>query len=210
MKLDETIARSGPAGRRVPGRAGLCRHRPAADAPPGDPQGLAHRRGGHRQGGHGRCGRHAQAGDARARRQVAADHLRGCRSGERGRRRAARQFLFRRRSLLERYARVRAREHPRALSRAAARARVRRMRVGDPMDPADPGRRADLADHMEKVLGYIARGRAEGARLLVGRPSRRRVATWPAATSSRRRCSTIATTTWPSCARRSSARSCRC
>ena len=48
------------------------------------------------------------------------------------------------------------------------RQRAQAMRIGDP-------RRADTqvgslisAEHMEKVLGYIARGRAEGARLLTG------------------------------------------
>jgi len=39
------------------------------------------------------------------------------------------------------------------------------MRVGDPMDPATPGGSADFRrSNLEKVLGFIARGRAQGAR----------------------------------------------
>ncbi len=47
-------------------------------------------------------------------------------------------------------------------------ARVAAMRVGDPLDPATQVGALISEAHMEKVLGYIARGRAEGARLLVG------------------------------------------
>jgi betaine-aldehyde dehydrogenase len=47
-------------------------------------------------------------------------------------------------------------------------ARVAAMRVGDPMDPATQVGALISEAHMEKVLGYIARGRAEGARVLVG------------------------------------------
>ena len=47
-------------------------------------------------------------------------------------------------------------------------ARVRALRVGDPLDPATQVGALISRQHMEKVLGYIARGRAEGARLLVG------------------------------------------
>jgi betaine-aldehyde dehydrogenase len=47
-------------------------------------------------------------------------------------------------------------------------ARVSAMRVGDPMDPATQVGALISEGHMEKVLGYIARGRAEGAKLLVG------------------------------------------
>ncbi|HEY1725077.1 MAG TPA: betaine-aldehyde dehydrogenase [Steroidobacteraceae bacterium] len=47
-------------------------------------------------------------------------------------------------------------------------ARVRAMRIGNPLDPqTDVGALISQA-HMEKVLGYIARGKAEGARLVVG------------------------------------------
>ena len=42
------------------------------------------------------------------------------------------------------------------------------MRIGDPMDPATQVGALISEAHMEKVLGYIARGRAEGARVLVG------------------------------------------
>ena len=48
------------------------------------------------------------------------------------------------------------------------RARVAAMRVGDPMDPATQVGALISEAHMEKVLGYIARGRSEGARVLVG------------------------------------------
>ena len=43
-----SLTRGRAPGRRLQRRAGLCRHRPAADAPSGDPQGLADRRGRHR------------------------------------------------------------------------------------------------------------------------------------------------------------------
>jgi len=48
------------------------------------------------------------------------------------------------------------------------RARVGAMRVGDPLDPATQVGALISEAHMEKVLGYIARGRSEGARVLVG------------------------------------------
>ncbi len=46
--------------------------------------------------------------------------------------------------------------------------RVAAMRVGDPMDPATQVGALVSEQHMQKVLGYIARGRAEGARLKIG------------------------------------------
>ncbi len=46
--------------------------------------------------------------------------------------------------------------------------RVGAMRIGDPMDPATQVGALVSEQHMHKVLGYIARGRAEGARLLIG------------------------------------------
>jgi betaine-aldehyde dehydrogenase len=50
----------------------------------------------------------------------------------------------------------------RLLSRVAA------MRIGDPMDPATQVGAMVSEQHMHKVLSYVARGRAEGARLLIG------------------------------------------
>jgi len=47
-------------------------------------------------------------------------------------------------------------------------ARVQAMRIGDPMDPQTQVGALISAAHMEKVLGYIERGRAEGAHVLVG------------------------------------------
>ncbi|MEX0733279.1 MAG: betaine-aldehyde dehydrogenase [Steroidobacteraceae bacterium] len=47
-------------------------------------------------------------------------------------------------------------------------ARVGAMRIGDPMDPATQVGSLISEEHMQMVLGYIARGRAEGARVLVG------------------------------------------
>ena len=87
--------------------------------------------------------------------------------------------------------------------------RVSAMRIGDPMDPQTHVGPLVSEQHMQKVLGYIARGRTEGARVRVGGQrvteglSRR-------GSSSRRRCSTNVATTCPSCARRYSGRSCRC
>ena len=48
------------------------------------------------------------------------------------------------------------------------RTRAAAMRVGDPMDPATQVGALISSEHMEKVLGFIARGRAQGARLLTG------------------------------------------
>ncbi|HEV8018015.1 MAG TPA: betaine-aldehyde dehydrogenase [Steroidobacteraceae bacterium] len=48
------------------------------------------------------------------------------------------------------------------------RARAAAMRVGDPLDPATQVGALISAEHMEKVLGFIARGRAQGAQLLTG------------------------------------------
>jgi betaine-aldehyde dehydrogenase len=46
--------------------------------------------------------------------------------------------------------------------------RVSAMRIGDPLDPATQVGALISEQHMYKVLGYIARGRAEGARLVIG------------------------------------------
>lgn len=46
--------------------------------------------------------------------------------------------------------------------------RVGAMRIGDPMDPATQVGPLISEPHMQKVLGYIALGRAEGARLAIG------------------------------------------
>ena len=46
--------------------------------------------------------------------------------------------------------------------------RVHAMRIGDPMDPATQVGALVSEQHMQKVLSYIARGRAEGARALIG------------------------------------------
>ncbi|HTC44695.1 MAG TPA: betaine-aldehyde dehydrogenase [Steroidobacteraceae bacterium] len=48
------------------------------------------------------------------------------------------------------------------------RERAGALRVGDPLDPSTQVGALISEEHMNKVLGYIARGRAEGARLLVG------------------------------------------
>jgi betaine-aldehyde dehydrogenase len=47
-------------------------------------------------------------------------------------------------------------------------ARVRAMRIGDPLDPATQVGALISEQHLQKVLAYIARGRAEGAKLLIG------------------------------------------
>jgi betaine-aldehyde dehydrogenase len=46
--------------------------------------------------------------------------------------------------------------------------RVRRMRIGDPLDPATQVGALISEGHMRKVLDYIEQGRAAGARVLVG------------------------------------------
>jgi len=46
--------------------------------------------------------------------------------------------------------------------------RVQALRIGDPMNPATQIGALISEHHMAKVLGYIARGRLEGARLLAG------------------------------------------
>ena len=47
-------------------------------------------------------------------------------------------------------------------------ARVSAMRIGDPLDPATQVGALISEDHLGKVLSYIARGKAEGARLVTG------------------------------------------
>ncbi|WP_440997192.1 betaine-aldehyde dehydrogenase [Arhodomonas sp. SL1] len=47
-------------------------------------------------------------------------------------------------------------------------ARTGRLRIGDPMDPETDVGALISAGHLEHVLGYIERGRAEGAELLAG------------------------------------------
>ncbi|HZP20641.1 MAG TPA: betaine-aldehyde dehydrogenase [Bauldia sp.] len=47
-------------------------------------------------------------------------------------------------------------------------ARVRRMKVGDPLDPRTQVGALISKEHMEKVLGYIERGRREGAKVVIG------------------------------------------
>jgi betaine-aldehyde dehydrogenase len=47
-------------------------------------------------------------------------------------------------------------------------ARVEAMRIGDPLDPRTQVGSLISASHMEKVLGYIALGKAEGARVVTG------------------------------------------
>lgn len=47
-------------------------------------------------------------------------------------------------------------------------ARTEAMIVGDPLDPATQVGALISAAHLEKVLGYVARGQAEGAKLLTG------------------------------------------
>jgi betaine-aldehyde dehydrogenase len=46
--------------------------------------------------------------------------------------------------------------------------RVARMKIGDPLDPKTQVGALISAEHMEKVLGYIAKGKAEGAKILAG------------------------------------------
>jgi betaine-aldehyde dehydrogenase len=47
-------------------------------------------------------------------------------------------------------------------------ARVSAMRIGDPLDPQTQVGSLISERHMEKVLGYIARGKAEGAKAITG------------------------------------------
>lgn len=47
-------------------------------------------------------------------------------------------------------------------------ARVKRMRIGDPEDPNTHVGALISAEHMAKVLGYVDRGRREGAKVLAG------------------------------------------
>jgi betaine-aldehyde dehydrogenase len=47
-------------------------------------------------------------------------------------------------------------------------ARVNAMRIGDPLDPRTHVGSLISQSHMEKVLSYIARGKAEGAKLITG------------------------------------------
>jgi betaine-aldehyde dehydrogenase len=51
---------------------------------------------------------------------------------------------------------------------AELKARAERMVIGDPLDPATHVGALISTDHMEKVLSYIERGKAEGAKVLTG------------------------------------------
>ncbi|HWW32119.1 MAG TPA: betaine-aldehyde dehydrogenase, partial [Steroidobacteraceae bacterium] len=51
---------------------------------------------------------------------------------------------------------------------ARLRERAAAMRVGDPLDPRTQVGALISAEHLEKVLGFIARGRSQGARLVTG------------------------------------------
>ena len=51
---------------------------------------------------------------------------------------------------------------------AELKARAERMVIGDPLDPATHVGALISADHMEKVLSYIEKGKAEGAKVLTG------------------------------------------
>jgi betaine-aldehyde dehydrogenase len=46
--------------------------------------------------------------------------------------------------------------------------RVNAMRIGNPLDPATQVGSLISQNHMDKVLGYIARGKAEGAQVVTG------------------------------------------
>jgi betaine-aldehyde dehydrogenase len=47
-------------------------------------------------------------------------------------------------------------------------ARVEKMKIGDPSDPATQVGSLISEEHLRKVMSYIERGKAEGARLLIG------------------------------------------
>jgi betaine-aldehyde dehydrogenase len=51
---------------------------------------------------------------------------------------------------------------------AELKTRAERMVIGDPLDPATHVGALISADHMEKVLSYIEKGKAEGAKVLTG------------------------------------------
>jgi betaine-aldehyde dehydrogenase len=46
--------------------------------------------------------------------------------------------------------------------------RVAKMKIGDPLDPATQVGALISEEHMKKVLSYIEKGRAEGARVIAG------------------------------------------
>lgn len=51
---------------------------------------------------------------------------------------------------------------------AAIKARTESLKIGEPTDPATEVGPQISRDHMEKVLGYIAKGKEQGARLVTG------------------------------------------
>jgi betaine-aldehyde dehydrogenase len=56
--------------------------------------------------------------------------------------------------------------HARFIERLRTRAAA--MRIGDPLDPRTQVGALISHEHMDKVLGFIARGKAQGARVLTG------------------------------------------
>ena len=163
--LAEIYSDAGRAGGSLQRGPGRRAHRPAAGAPSGGGQGVADRRGRHRQARDGRRRRHAEARDDGAGRQVAAHHLRRCRSRECGRGRDDGQLLHAGRGLHQRHARLRARVDPRRVPRAARGAHDEdedRRSAGS----RDAGRRAHLRGaHEPRAGGDRGRQAQRAARL---------------------------------------------
>ena len=55
---------------------------------------------------------------------------------------------------------------------AKVEARMRNLKLGDPLDPTTEIGAMITAEHRERVLGYVATGRVEGARLVMGGATR--------------------------------------
>ncbi len=120
------LYRGGASGRRLQRGARLRADRPRARHPCGSRQGVADRLGAHRPQGDGGRGGIAQTRDHGAGRQVAADPVRRCRSGQRRLGDPAGQFLYPGRSLFERHAGVRGEHDQGRVPGAAAGAGGRR------------------------------------------------------------------------------------
>ena len=219
VKPSEMTSASTLRARRDPARGGRARRRGqhrrrprrrsrrAAGRPPAGRDGLVHRLDPRRQADHGGGGADAEEGLDGARRQERPDRLPRCRSGGRRRRRGVRRLLQCRRMLQCRQPPDRAARRSRTSSSAAGEGAAARVEVGDPLDDAPRSARSSRAEHLAKIERVRRRGADRRGR--VGACGGRSCLEAPAIIS-RRPSSAASPRTWPSPARRCSARCSRC
>ena len=111
-----------------------------------------------------RCRADAEERDARARRQVAADHLRGCQARQRGRPARLLGNFYSSGQVCSNGTRVFVHASIKAAFLERLLERVSAMRIGDPMDPRDPSGRADIGAAHAARCSATSRAAAPRAR----------------------------------------------